>query len=454
MALTYLALSGSSTATFADGAGGATWFRVESDWAPRVSRYRQAELGGYGPYEDVVEDIPISIGGSTAAHAYANISTLEQLALQAQQWARGEAVGAVTVLYSPAHATVSAPSAPLAAAVRDMELALPPVAPIASASASQTWIQGARLRIVRSGEWLLQRPPASAAASPLNGEIGALSFGATHPYRRPIRFGITNGHYPATSQPQYFVVAESQPEIVNAEALSTIVGPFYAESDGGLRARGGSVLRYTPLAGSLLWDASPAYTLTGAPSGETRFHVLVSARNATPDIGTMVRVAFSESGGLYQITSKPVSIDSSNSMWYSLGEIVAPYPLTRVRINAYATSTGGSLYMDSLLIVYASRPYIIVGWHGETLGGGSLIGHVTIDPARLTSPYPLLTSSPAGSAQLIYRDTDILFYSSAGVLYAGMFQTPLISGTPYFRPSTTGSTPIAASAYEAWLTPV
>src|SRR5512139_3583418 len=115
----YLAVSdGTTTCTIADGAGGATSYRLKyGGWAPEVAPLRKSTLGGRGPYAEVIETLTLNIHGSSAADAYAKLQTLNTLLDQAERHARGEQVTAVVLKYSPDSATVSSSASPLQARI-------------------------------------------------------------------------------------------------------------------------------------------------------------------------------------------------------------------------------------------------------------------------------------------------------------------------------------------------
>src|SRR3990170_3534484 len=96
---TYLVITdGTTTVTIADGAGGATNYKFAyGTWAPAVAPLRRSQLGGRGPYGDVIEEMQLHITGSTVPNALANLATLAQLLDQAERWSRGENVSAVLI---------------------------------------------------------------------------------------------------------------------------------------------------------------------------------------------------------------------------------------------------------------------------------------------------------------------------------------------------------------------
>ncbi|MBK8434523.1 MAG: hypothetical protein IPL28_25945, partial [Chloroflexi bacterium] len=75
-------------------------------WAPAVGGLREDVLGGYSPYVDVSESIPLHVRGATGAAAMANLAAVGKLLDQAERWARGERVAAVQLWYMPTNSTL------------------------------------------------------------------------------------------------------------------------------------------------------------------------------------------------------------------------------------------------------------------------------------------------------------------------------------------------------------
>jgi hypothetical protein len=70
-------------------------------WRPAVGGLRDDALGGYSPYTDVREEIPLHVRGATPEQALERVAALAKLLDQAERWARGERVAAVQLWYSP-----------------------------------------------------------------------------------------------------------------------------------------------------------------------------------------------------------------------------------------------------------------------------------------------------------------------------------------------------------------
>ena len=78
-----------------------TYYQLVQGWAPRVAKRRRSLMGGRGPYEDVVENIPVRVFGTTAALCLAAVQDIVEALDQASVWARGGNASAVLVKYLP-----------------------------------------------------------------------------------------------------------------------------------------------------------------------------------------------------------------------------------------------------------------------------------------------------------------------------------------------------------------
>jgi hypothetical protein len=102
---------GTTTITFADGAGGVTnWPLIRGSWAPALPAWRDDQLGGHGYYQDVVEEFAIDVRGATASEALANLASLNRMLDQAERWAdREEGISPVLYKYRPQGSTLGGP---------------------------------------------------------------------------------------------------------------------------------------------------------------------------------------------------------------------------------------------------------------------------------------------------------------------------------------------------------
>lgn len=158
-AFPYLAITdGTTTCTILDGAGGTTNYALlNNTWAPAIASLRASALGGRGPYEDVVEELDLTIVGATAAAALTNLATLNRLLDQAERWTRGETGAAPVVIKYTVQG--SAPAMRLQALIlgRPQGGGAVELSPRFNKVGLLTEISGVRVRFRRRGQWLFER---------------------------------------------------------------------------------------------------------------------------------------------------------------------------------------------------------------------------------------------------------------------------------------------------------
>lgn len=289
---TYAALTdGTTTVTFASPANGGLWYKIESGWGPRVAGLRQSQFGGRGPYEDVQEEIPVSVGGSNAAHMYANVSALKGLLDNANRWYRNEAASATLFKYSPEGATISSAASPLQVATWGAELELPSGWPNIPASGGAVWSSGLTMRFTRKGEWLHNTQ--SASASGTNGSPVALTFASAAGYFSPISLEATNT-YTTASIPVYLCVSTGISGYYGLQQFlptTLLVGDArwgWSTAGSVLNSTGASTLRFNPSAAS----SGSAYSLTSGTQvyKDRSYSMFVSAKNNSPTISYSVKI--------------------------------------------------------------------------------------------------------------------------------------------------------------------
>lgn len=401
MASPYAALTdGTTTITFADGSGGSSWYRISNTWGPKIASLRQSQLGGYGPYENVDEDMALTIAGSTAPHLYSNLDALNRLIDQAQRWYRGENKTAVLFKYSPTGATVSTSASPLQAAVLGGALELPENFHDAG---NNLKLMDARLRFTRRGLWLHRS--ASVSASAISESQTALSLGSAASYPSPTEVEW----YPSfttTTQPFGFLLYENSSSVTLLNAETGSGGAFTAVADAGSVATGGSVLRYTPatttevMSGGIVW---------GANLGKT-FFILANIRQNSGTTNFSIRV--SNAGYSYtEYISVAACAGSGSCRWYPVGMLTGAGGST-INLHITASSAAGSIDIDSIITIDVSYPYVFYQYKssGVAVFGGS----ASVDHRALTDPTPL--SGMSGFA--ITPLSDAYISTSASILYA------------------------------------
>ena len=372
---TYLVITdGTTTCTFADGAAtpGATNYEVAyGGWSPTVAGLRRSQLGGRGPYDDVVETMQINVTGSSAANALANLQTLVRIIDQAERFGRGESEAPVTINYSPGGATVSSTGTPLKAVIlgyapgetRGVILPSNFEGPLLI---NRRYVVSATLKFLRRGLWLHTESNWASSAT-ANGDVASITIGSALTVRAPMSVYMSNAYLSSSLKPGFFIVAHATGaiQVTNAEGM-TATG-WTSVADGGVFARNTNVLRYTPTGTSE--SASGLATITQL----FKFHVFANIRNNSSTPSYQIRVA-----GFYDSISTTVPLaytpriviptTGTTPQWYYVGIIVSPLPVTRVAVYATASATGSSLDIDSLVCVddLYSQIVTIQGGHAIT----------------------------------------------------------------------------------------
>lgn len=370
---TYAALTdGTTTVTFAS-PGYAGYYKIESGWGPRVAGLRQSQFGGRGPYEDVTEEIPVSVGGSNAAHLYANVSALKGLLDNANRWWRNEGASATLFKYSPEGATISSTGSPLQVATWGAALELPPGFPSFAPSGGAVWNTGLTMRFTRKGEWLHNTQ--SASISGANMVAASLTFASAASYWSPIDFSITN-HYTASSLTGFVLVSS----LATGIQQTTFGGPV--SSDGRWTAVaagsiynsfGASIARFDPTATSA---GSGIFTTPGLSLTQgKRYSVFAVAKNNSATVTYSFSVGVRLGASAIALTN-PVNIptggSAANPVPYSLGVIVPSYTTTPMLwVVATPSATAGSgnyLDVDSVFLMDEDYGAAIKLWNPVELG--------------------------------------------------------------------------------------
>ncbi len=359
----YLILTdGTDTATFADGVGGATAFKLQSDWSPSVAQLRRSAMGGRGPYEDVAENWPFSVNGSTPAAATANLALLNRLLEKAERFERGEADAPVLVKFAPLGSTVAASGSPYQARVLGygggaaLNLGSRYFDAPVAVSAGAYRINGLHLRFMRQGAWLLTEDSASSAATD-NGELITFTMAGAINQPSPTRLTATNyGQYESSTRGfhgGFLLMGEpvgGSASITQLAAAGASLGAYTSVASDA-NSRNANMLRYTPAATSEVFSAALNPTL---PSSTTLVAVFASIRHSTT-VDFVVRMLLDSN--IRQAMTPRVAIPAqatSYPRWWFLG--IVPYKsgiTPDLKLACKAASVSSSIDFDSLVLADA-----------------------------------------------------------------------------------------------------
>lgn len=340
---TYAALTdGTTTITFAS-PGTLGWYRIETGWTPKISQLSTNWFGSRGAYDDVVEEIPVSIGGSSAAHLYANALALKNLLDQANRWNNGESVTAVNLKYSPQGASISSAASPLQVPVWNTSLEMSRNITNIPDGTGQKWAMSSNMVLTRLGTWLYTST--SGSATGLNGSVVAISLSAASSLS-PTNFVVTNVGTGA-SKPYGIGISESasgiivsSPDTLTATGFTTVAKTY---------GRGGSVLQFAPGASGQFFSA------LGSISTDTdcrRMGVYACVAGSPSTSVFSIKVRYYGLGSLplvYTNTYTYLPTAGGAAEWIYLGNTMLPNYPRSYSIYASASAGAGSLLIDSLV---------------------------------------------------------------------------------------------------------
>jgi len=387
MGLLYLAITdGTTTCTLADGAGGGTSYRLTyGAWAPKLALRRAGQLSGRSPYEDVAEEMTISIHGSSLADAYTKLQTLMTLLEQAGRFERGESVSPVVLKYSPPGATVSSAASPLQAVIISGEMVTPGNF---NAGQPQFVISHLKIRVRRQGEWKHVTEAASSAATN-SGDLATITLPGAAKALAPTALQMTNCQMRSLATDQMIVLAAGSNRVQVLAANGGAGGAFAAVNDAARFARNTTVLRYTPAGTAEVTATIGAVSLDAA----TRTCVvLASVRNNSATTAFAIRARLDSTGGVAYTPTQRIEANALNPQWVVLGLVALSETPQFCNLAVTASAASGTLDVDSIVIVAVNFPEVhIVGVQDNPSFSGRAT--LVIDHRALTRESPVVTMS-------------------------------------------------------------
>ncbi len=441
---------GTLSAIFADGSGGATVFQFAyGGWAPAVAAPRRSQLGGLGPYEDVIEEIVVNVTGASVDAVLANVQTLMALIENAERWRNGENVTGVLVKYSPGGSTVSSAAAPMTAVV--LGRAPGDTSPVLNLPgtfeskqlATSRYVLGIRLRFLRRGEWL-HAAEAKTASSVTNGDIATLQTFTALKTLSPCDVALTSVDGYPTFPAGYLIVADGDAsgankaiEVFNAEGLTAT--NYTAVNEAARQARNTNVLRYTPP--DTIEHNSAGGALTGAAlNGSGQFAIFANVRNNSTTTSFKLRAGINFVGSRRQYTQALVIPKQAAAYpyWVLLG-MVSGRDARSIVLLTTGSAASGSLDIDSLVLVNLSERVAIAQIAFDRIGTLNLkhVLNVTTPSAKtiyMTDTTPLdVDQTYSGDRAPFGRSTKmygvLLGTGDSGTLSANQWRQN--DGTPY-----------------------
>lgn len=439
---TYFALTdGTTTLTFADGAGGSSWYKVQDGWSPRVAPLRNNQLGGRSPLDDVVEEVPITVTGSNAAHLYSNVSALNDLLTQSQRYARGEAVSGVTLNYSIRGGTTSGSATPFRALLlgRAGQSAMLELPQDFDSGGLHYKALNCRMRFLRRGQWVHTGGSQSGSTGAgSDAQIVTISMGATAPTDSPTQITRSTVWNLGGSANGTGIIA-----ITDSYTASDMIAQTVEVADPALSARfsfpaavaiGGSVLRYTPTAttaistGSVLTTGS-AYTGSNDNGYSLGLYICAyaaSAATASTIYATVVSGAGSQSTRALVIDGGQTTAPS----WYFLGIVPVTNSVTYMSLTFQAGSAAGYIDVDQILMVNPAKTKVILYPFSSTAGVSS--GSLATGTNGLSLAPTSSVNTGTNSVQ-VQTNGDGYLTTSGSTLYVFQGNPRIVSGSIAFN---------------------
>lgn len=358
-------------------------------WSPAVARRATGMLGGRGPYEDVDEEMTITISGSSALE---KLQTLLNVLDQAERWARGENVRKVMLRYKP-----TASSVEVKAVVLGGSVALPPnfaLSPVIQ------MIDPVTVRFRRTGLWLgddevktdttTGNPEVAVAtgfewwraASPIKVEIEGL----TH------TFDNVSGSFVLISCAEDSTRAPRRIYVVSGSSLAG-GGIYTSVSDSANKARDNTVLRLTSaIADSYHDTVELPISTNNADQYARRWGVFLNYRNnsATASWRVRARFWFNDSDlDSAETNELIIPAGASDPTWAFVGTATLPTYMEELGLSIWASEDGETLDIDDIVLMamdHADGDWVIA--IKPRVSGGSISGtaDLIIDHQSLERP--------------------------------------------------------------------
>ena len=413
---------GTTTVDFLASAG---TYRVAS-WAPEVAGRRASELGGRGPYEDVVEEMVINVAGATPG---TSLETLQTLLDQATRWGLGEPVSPVRLHYKPTSgsdelkACIIGPAKPGAPM-----LELPPGY---VNSATTQMISPIRLRFRRTGAWLgaTVAKTSDSKSNPLVMTTTTLTAMGTD---CPMDLDFSSIESSVQLHPSYFLVTSGTTSttanrifVGNAKDLATGVR-YTSVADAGTASVSGNVLRYTCNTPGTEDNSADLVFSNATLSAARRYAIFINVRNV--GTGTFNVQALLKYGTIEPIAETPITVIEptgyTDPTYVMLGIVSTAMDSDAVALRISGDTAGQYLSFDSIAVMAVDKPAT-----DRILALVTSDNAVDIDAANSTfgffhqlldKPYPTVLFNagatwtyPGGDYAMPYRG-DPMFWLKAG----------------------------------------
>lgn len=404
---------GPSTITFYDGLTVPTGagYRLDA-YTPAVADMAEEDAPGRGNYEEVVENLSVTVIGTSVPDCYSKIHALVQALEQSERFGRGERnLGAVNLQYSPKGATVSSDTNPLNRLLlgrapdggamwelpSDFELL----------AGTNLVARGIRIRVRAQGEWLYTKPTTGSGTTERvtsgpateNTVVKDLTFTGTAPLGRyPLAYHVL---FSGAGSGMNGLILLARKNGANNNIVVGAAGglgpgaPFSDFNDASNDPKQGTnVLRFTP-AGT---TAQVTPTITNCSQFQ-RATVIINFRNNNATT-YKVRARFNPATSSAQIVYSPYeTIDAVNTQCRFL--VMAPTGLLPgvaygITLELTASTASGTLDINYVAVINEGDPYtqaIVLENGGRNVVIRSPLISDDLDVLALSAPSNALTDT-------------------------------------------------------------
>lgn len=355
----------------------------EGGYAPQVARRQTSPFGGLTGYQEVEEQLTISVYGTDNADLYANVATLARVIDAAIAWQdtttpTPAAQTRVELVFQPIGSTQSAPLRAVVTSIQEQ----PQLPATYHDNLVAAAIDGVQINLTRR-EFLgaEQTTTATTAATPptVHSKTFSTTAGSTlSPLMFKLTFSAASGDR-TTFPPSFLAFAYTGTNgdiitVVEAETLSTGSAPWSSVADSANNASSTNVLRYTPS------GTTTQTTAIVSPSATLQLHrtyaVLATVRSSTTTTTWGIRPVGYELG-----TTSPAYGDryelsgTTAAQVVSFGTIRMTTGLYGIALQVDASAASGTLDIDTIALVSIDQPTssVIAVQETDVQGVGSLM---------------------------------------------------------------------------------
>lgn len=350
---------------------------ANAGWAPAITSRRLSELGGLGPWCEVVEEIEVNVMGSTPANVLANLQLLARLLDTAGRWSRGEPVSPVLIKYQIEEGVRVNQAVVLGREPGDETSGVN--LPISVHKGTRMMmVERVKLRFRRRGCWLGPAATTTTSGVAANPTVQSITLSENAVISTPARlaYHLTFTGSPVVGLATRVVIltasAAARLQLYEAEAqgLGTNIA---SQADVAGKARGGNVARYSPgvLASSI------TTTLSNFDANCRRIAVWAAVRNNSTTTSFFVQVA--GQGNNFGTFGPKTLIDTSTLLprIVFLGIMSFPVALASFSLELTASAASGSLDIDYIVLQAlddeTSSAITLIDAGGGTFGDPTII---------------------------------------------------------------------------------